>query len=192
MGGVVAYEMAKQLREQGEQVALLALFDSVAPHQNGKNGKGVDDRQLLLMFARDMGVEPGASPHGLEELRKLRTEEQLSYLLDEAKRQGIIASNTNLEQLRRSFEVFRNNVLAVRKYRPRPLPERLILLKAGEELAENGRRSAEAWGRLARGGVAVSMVEGNHYTMMRAPHVRGLAEQLRACLDGRTAKEGGA
>jgi len=189
---VVAYEMAEQLRGQGERVELLALFDSAAPHANGKNGKGFDERRLLPMFARDMGVDTDALAGDVERLSGLTTEEQLAYLLEQAKREGIVASNTSLEQLTRSFAVFKNNVSAVLGYRPRPSAGGLTLLKAEGGRAGNGKDAAGGWGRLAREGVAVRTVGGDHYTMMREPHVRGLAEQLRACLDGLNAKEGGA
>lgn len=35
------------------------------------------------------------------------------------------------------------------------------------------------WGRLARGGVDVRIVSGTHETLLREPHVRVLADELK-------------
>ncbi|MEJ1934085.1 amino acid adenylation domain-containing protein, partial [Nostoc sp. NIES-2111] len=53
MGGVVAFEIAHRLHSQGEQVALLALFDSKAPTINRvlDNYQEIDDAQLLTELA---------------------------------------------------------------------------------------------------------------------------------------------
>ena len=54
----------------------------------------------------------------------------------------------------------------------------------------------KGWSRLAAGGVEVRPVPGNLFTMLQQPHVRGLAKQLRACLEspelrnGRSARPG--
>jgi thioesterase domain-containing protein len=39
------------------------------------------------------------------------------------------------------------------------------------------------WSRLARGGVEVHHVAGDHENMLVEPHVRVLARELRACID---------
>jgi thioesterase domain-containing protein len=39
------------------------------------------------------------------------------------------------------------------------------------------------WGRLAAGGVEIEVVPGNHYTMLRKPHVEAVGECLTTCLD---------
>ena len=38
------------------------------------------------------------------------------------------------------------------------------------------------WGKLATGGIEVQPVPGNHYTILREPHVQVLAERLRTAL----------
>jgi thioesterase domain-containing protein/acyl carrier protein len=183
MGGLVAFEMARQLQERGEKVDLLALLDSVAPHSNGKNGGKIDEQQLMLRFAQDIGLELNDLTHTFEHAFRLKPDEQLSYLLEEAKRDEILAPNFTLSQLRHSFEVFRNNVRAMRAYKPRAGVEQVTLLKAVEGRAKQQKQGSNGWGDLAARGATVREVAGNHYTMMREPHIRGLAELLRACID---------
>ncbi|HEV7515840.1 MAG TPA: amino acid adenylation domain-containing protein, partial [Thermoanaerobaculia bacterium] len=58
IGGVLAYEMARQLRESGAEVELLALFDSLAPVRSRGEGteniEEIDDSVLLAGLARDL------------------------------------------------------------------------------------------------------------------------------------------
>jgi hypothetical protein len=55
MGGVVAYEMGRQLHAQGHEVSLLALLDAHLPG-SGKQLEEMDDLRLLETFALDMGI----------------------------------------------------------------------------------------------------------------------------------------
>jgi aspartate racemase len=41
----------------------------------------------------------------------------------------------------------------------------------------------KGWGRLAAEGLDIRLVPGNHLGMLQEPHVRVLAEQLRACMN---------
>jgi thioesterase domain-containing protein len=45
------------------------------------------------------------------------------------------------------------------------------------------------WGRLARGGVEIHHVAGDHENMLVEPHVRVLARELRAAIDEAAAAE---
>ncbi|MCP4659450.1 MAG: non-ribosomal peptide synthetase, partial [bacterium] len=50
MGGVVAFEMARQLAAEGEEIELLALIDSFVPHSDEAD----DEALVLAYFARDL------------------------------------------------------------------------------------------------------------------------------------------
>ncbi|MBK7087057.1 MAG: hypothetical protein IPH53_21375 [Flavobacteriales bacterium] len=39
------------------------------------------------------------------------------------------------------------------------------------------------WGKLAQGDMDVRIVEGDHYSVIKEPHVRALANELRSCID---------
>lgn len=58
----------------------------------------------------------------------------------------------------------------------------MILFKASETLTESGSDPAADWIPLALDGIEVREIPGNHYTMMREPHVKVLAGQLSECL----------
>ncbi|MCP4656043.1 MAG: AMP-binding protein, partial [bacterium] len=61
MGGLVAFEMARQLVEQGREVERLVLIDSRAPAAAPGRIAEIDDVALALVFARDLGGISGES-----------------------------------------------------------------------------------------------------------------------------------
>jgi amino acid adenylation domain-containing protein len=123
LGGVVAYEMAQQLRRAGEEVDFLGLIDSYTP--------------ALL---EKINVDPGADP---------------------------------------GDEVFRNNALALRAYRPQPHAGTLTLLATAQ-----GRQIEPTlgWGALAEGALVLHPLPGDHYTLMQAPQLQRLVELLENLL----------
>ena len=72
---------------------------------------------------------------------------------------------------------------ALREYKPIAYPGRLTLFRAQTLPLFFSHGPDNGWRRLAAGGVEVKVVPGNHLIMLREPHVRVLAEELRVCLD---------
>ena len=179
LGGVVAFEMAQQLRGQGFEVSLLALFDSYVP---ATPGPAIDDDALLVQFSSDIS--------GLYELEESLTdlqartiEERLTSLLQEVVRKGCAPPDLNLKQLTRLFEVFRTNVRALLSYKPQSYPGRITFFRASEQIADISADPAKDWRNIAAEGVEVHVVPGDHYTMLREPAVQIMAEWLKVCIE---------
>ncbi|HEY4592851.1 MAG TPA: AMP-binding protein, partial [Thermoanaerobaculia bacterium] len=89
MGGVVAFEMARQLVETGEEVALLALIDAFPRGINPATGGGeeeADDLEIAALFVRDLDRLFGVPlPLPLEELSGIAPEEALRRVLAEVR-----------------------------------------------------------------------------------------------------------
>jgi thioesterase domain-containing protein len=181
MGGVVAFEMAQQLRRQGQEIVLLALIDASAP-KGGRRRAKQDDVALLLTFAQDLGLS-------LEDLLlppkhhpSLELNEPLAYILERAKMANKIPSETEFTQIQYLFNIFQVNNQALQDYVPRPYRGQITLFKAGEIRPEDDRRPTLGWDALTTEGVEVHECPGTHFTMIREPHVQILAEQLRTSL----------
>ncbi|HEY0727372.1 MAG TPA: amino acid adenylation domain-containing protein, partial [Pyrinomonadaceae bacterium] len=171
LGGVVAFEMAQQLRAEGHEVSLLALFDS----HLGRSTE-VDDDALLLQFTSDISGLYDLEPE--TDLQSGTIEERLASLLDEVVRKGCAPPDLNLKQLMRLFEVFRTNVRALLSYKPQFYPGRITLFRASEQIAD----LATDWLTISEG-VEVHVVPGDHYTLLREPAVQVMAERLKACIE---------
>ncbi|HYP02761.1 MAG TPA: thioesterase domain-containing protein [Pyrinomonadaceae bacterium] len=182
MGGVIAYEMAQQLEAQGQQVSLLALMDA-KPMQPVEDDAPFDEITLLTNFARDLGLSVDSLKLSADELAGLNSEELLSYVLQRAIVEGIVPQDVQLAQARRLFEVFKINVQAMQSYRPQPSAFALTLLSAAEREDSEAPDETMGWGALTSGEVEIHRVPGSHFTIVREPHVRSLAEQLADCIN---------
>ena len=176
MGGVIAFEMARQLREAGEELGTLCLLDSTLEGFELPLSDE-DEAALLGAFAVDLGlavrdVPPGAS---------------LPEVLQAARERGLLPPEAPLATFERLYTVFRTNLAALHRYRPvRPYEGPLHLIAA----ADGGHRQASAedwgWAGWARGGVRVTLLPGNHYTLLTEPNVRAVREHVRHLLESRS------
>jgi thioesterase domain-containing protein len=184
MGGVLAFDMAAQLRSQGESVALLALIDSWAP--SAELNTSFDDAAVLTEFFLDLcgvqGRSLSASREALAaELRQLESHRQLEYLFDRARRQKALPADADASQLSGLLETFKANVQALRRYSPQSFDGRIALFRASDEQMASPD-SSHGWASLARR-VEVRPVPGDHYSMLAQPHVSTLAEEIGRYID---------
>jgi amino acid adenylation domain-containing protein len=173
MGGLVAFEMARRRAAAGHPVDLLVMFDTVAP---GHQGETPSEADLLLSFAADLAdrLGLGLSAELVGAVRSLDTEAGLARLLDEARRHGV---PLDLDGARHLFRLFSTNEAAMRTYAGGPHEGRVALFRP-EGAAHD---AAAGWPALAPN-LEIVPVPGDHYSLLRPPHVEVLAERLRSRL----------
>ena len=115
IGGLIALEMARQLQAQGEEVRLLALFDTKAPNAE-EESEVIDDASLLASFALHLGLSPEQLQDAADALSQAQTEDYLSFLLDHTKAASIIPHDMSLARFNQQFRVFKANIHAARSY----------------------------------------------------------------------------
>jgi amino acid adenylation domain-containing protein len=179
-GGLAAYEMAQQLGARGEEVSLLAMFDTYAPAALSEDLKDFDEVQRLMsLFGDDIDLSE-------DHLRSLGADERLDYILVKAKEVDLLPPDFAIAEARRLIAVFSINTMAVHAYEPKPYRGTVTLFFAKEKTqaiaAVTNDEPTHGWGSLAAG-VAVLDADGNHHTMMRKPHVPGIGARLRGLVD---------
>jgi len=152
------------------------LIDSYA--LTGDQEPEPDDVTLLGDLALDLGLPLNQIAFERDRFEQLEPDERLAYVLEEAKRAGVVPPDIELIQVRHLFQVFKSNVQAMRRYVPYAYPGPIALFKASEQFDEQVFAEDLGWGALAAGGVAMYAVPGNHYTVIREPNVEALAGQL--------------
>jgi aspartate racemase len=177
MGGVVAFEMAQQLHAQGQRVALLALLDGRIPTPDETFPE--EDSEAILLAERYFGISFG--PMG--SLAELAKDEQLAFILEQAKSAGLVPAELDVSQARRFVNLLRSDLRATQNYGLHLYPGRITFFKASETLAGTSPDPTLGWSEWASGGVEVHVVPGNHANLMYEPHVEVLAEELTACLN---------
>jgi amino acid adenylation domain-containing protein len=180
LGGVVAFEIARQLEQQQQAIELLLLIDSGLP---GPDAPSPDDALLLAGFAHDLSALFGqALTLTPDELRQHAPDQQLDYVLAQLRQHQVVPPEIDTEQLRRAARLFMANTCALQRYRPDSIAAGLLLLQAQESLRDEQRDPAQTWAQLARGGVTTHTLAGDHYSILQAPYVEAVARQLRKCL----------
>jgi thioesterase domain-containing protein len=171
-GGVVAFEMAQQLRSQGQPVALLAVLDAVGPGR----------LRSLPARVRRLGQR-------INTLARLTPRERCLAVWEKAADVGtrIAARVARLFGTERPMDRAMRNVeeahiQAARAYLPRSYSGQVRLFLTGKRSPPYGGPVAR-WSEVAIGGLTVCEVPGDHGEIVEEPRVRFLAEQLRACLD---------
>jgi len=156
-GGWIAYEMAQQLQAQGEEVGLIALFDTYPFRLKPVTSS-------LLSFFR------------------IPTQQQLMYVLPKTIRKGIRRRIVWVGLPRAIKNVLRACYEAERQYQLRPYSGQVTLFRATEALTPENDPHAR-WRELAKGGVEIQEIEGHHADIIVEPQVRITAQKLRACLE---------
>jgi amino acid adenylation domain-containing protein len=177
MGGVVAFEMAQQLHAQGQRVALLALFDGRIPTPDETFPE--EDAEAILLVERYFGISFGP----IESLAELPKDQQLAFMLEQAKSAGLVPAELDVSQARRFVELLRSDLRATQNYALHLYPGRITFFKASETLEGASADQTLGWNDWAGDGVEVHVVPGNHANLMYEPNVEVLAEKLTACLN---------
>ncbi len=211
MGALVAFEMARRLRQAGRPVAALVLLDPPpAARPSGAAAPAeLEPAQasiaLLASFARDLaalgGLEaPGVAadlerPEQLAETLRAATDadDAVRRLCAWARRTGALPSYVGDGLVRELSQVFLANLAAARAYRPAVYDGACdLLLAAGTADASSagsasGGTGAAAdlsrgWARYATGGVRITAVPGGHYGLLRQPDAACWAAALAQAL----------
>jgi thioesterase domain-containing protein/aryl carrier-like protein len=195
-GAWVAFEMAQQLRKQGEEVAFLAVLDAPAPRSHLMQlGEDVDDDAFWIAKLGAAMGESASINLGIDraQLSEMDPEARLLHFGECMQRAGLLPPGAGLAQVRGLLRVFVANSKA--RYAPqdvRTVP--ITLFRAGEfhreydysSVEDPGLSSAHStlgWRDLAQNEIPVHVVGGNHITMMSEPHVSDLAERVAAYLN---------
>jgi thioesterase domain-containing protein len=188
MGGVVAFELARQLEAQGETTEILAMIDASAP--GGLVGEAeFSNAEWMVLFATALEqIYAIEIPEGVDlpavDLATLDMEGALAIALDLGRRVGLLSASLEPAELRRLFERFRVNRSALRTYDgPYTYGGGIQLFRA----ADGPRRHEEedptlGWGRLLPGRVEILDVPGDHRTIVKRG-AEAMAERLRELLE---------
>jgi surfactin family lipopeptide synthetase C len=174
MGVVIAYEMARQIEQQGQTVSLLALLDQ-GPRL--PLDKPIDDADYLVKtFGQNI-------PLSIQKLRQMTADEQIAYVWAKARKAKWLYPDVTLDQFRHFVMLLRTHTEAWRNYEIGPYAGQVTLFRAAEPSDHTPREPDFGWGAYALGGVTIIDVPGDHLSMMHEPHSAVLAGEIQKCLD---------
>jgi len=158
IGGVVAYEAARQLQAKGEGVAFLALMDTVFP--NPARRRTLKLRKLRQRAHRELGYLRFAAArvgHHCAHMLKLRPGRWAAYVREKARMaQAHSRSTSEVRAIKRARTRHQESVL---EYRAQPFVGKLTIL-ISDEASERG--IGEHWRGYATGDIDLHRVPGRH------------------------------
>jgi amino acid adenylation domain-containing protein len=184
--GVLAYEMAQQLQQQGHRVGLLVLFDAENPaHLRSLRAveKTVARFYFLAQWLESQGKKLWQSEMG-EVSKHIRRGFAFRLAVARGWMWSIayqIHLSTDLRVESGIQSVEHVSAFVTKKYQPKPYTGRVALFSRSDRPAGRYRDPKFGWGEIA-GGLEVHEVPGNHMDMFLEPNVQTLATKLRACL----------
>jgi amino acid adenylation domain-containing protein len=180
-GGKVAFEMAQQLKAEGQEVALLAMLDAYAPGYP----------QRLPWVRRQIGQRVA---YHVGNLRRRGPHEWLNYCLEKGK---IVKARTEKRLMKFASKLYlgfgRPLPTALQEvqdiprprhnpYTPSVYPGEIVLFRPSQQPQSYYHLPDMGWGGLAAGGLEIYEVPGRFGAIIKEPHVRVMAEHLRRCL----------
>jgi thioesterase domain-containing protein/acyl carrier protein len=176
MGGLVAWEMAQQLMKEGETISLLALIDTAPPPKYREAEDRADEISMLARFAMDMSRLVGRDPGPLvEQFLQAAEQDQWKMVQETLTSYGVLAPKTAHAEMTALLNVFTRNALAMNNYSLHPSDQSVVYLRA----SETPERFSKVWTKWSGGGIQFHSVPGDHFTMLRRPGVRIIAETLQ-------------
>ena len=182
--GSLTVEIARQLREAGHRVGLVALFDAERPGFAPPQGVRMRSSRFWKKFA-----------FHLTRLQRMTWRQRTNYIAEAIERNWEWAvdswyatTHRTLAWLQRHFGVsisktaFHHtyaNMSALGEASVRPYPGKLNLYRAMDVPDLPEIDSTLGWGMIAQGGVAVDFVPGDHVSMFKKPHITSLAHRLQ-------------
>jgi amino acid adenylation domain-containing protein len=173
-GGIVAFDIARQLTEQGEKIAFLGLIDIRCPVI----------AELDTPFREWIDIQ-------LDRMRKLTIKEQFNYLIEklfypksQAYRDEIVATLSDLDIFTPELvKVLDCNVQAAKEYQPQFFAGRATLFWSEYQDWYIKKHPTLGWGDLVTDGLDIQRIPGDHITLMKEPHVQVLAEKLKLSIE---------
>jgi amino acid adenylation domain-containing protein len=188
-GGVVAFEITRQLETQGEEVALLAIFEGYAPIR--QDASIYLKPRYMLNFFKNI-------PYWLHDFRKLSHSQKTGRVVNALRyiAKYFFARNQKLAwisledflddieqvpQKRRSLmEIHLNAML---QYHAQPIQSSLTLYRVRGQSLFRSFDPSMGWSRLTKSRVQIRMIDGAHFNIVAKPQVASLARQLKASIE---------
>ncbi|EOX1576556.1 amino acid adenylation domain-containing protein [Vibrio cholerae] len=184
-GGVVAFEMARQLMEQSEEVSHCILIDSYKPSQN-PNQRLTEASIRQYFYADCIGRFPALKEHVIS---NFESETQFCAELAKAFLEtgaGLLDSASFADLL----AIYQQNLRAMLDYQPpylETLPVTLYSAQNHSQLdfmryqhPEMAKRRCHGWSDCCH--PIIHRMQGDHYTLLQQPHVKTLAHEISTLL----------
>ncbi len=179
IGGMLAIEVARRLRESGDTVGALVLMDTRAPMPLATHGR-VAGKQLLRRKREQFGYYRWRWTHHRDRMREMTWVERIRYGIDR------LAAVTKPKPADVPGQMYDDNrrtyMRALQQHRPTAYRDPVQFIVSRGLASKN---VVEQWSHLLTGRVDVLEAPGSHHEYIRT-YAEATAKILDACLEPRT------
>jgi amino acid adenylation domain-containing protein len=182
-GGYVALEMARQLKEMGKEVKMLAMFDTNAQESDiNRSVMSFLQRKILRQFPKFLWFTRSLIQQPLPTLRyqKGYVERQVDRLMKKLGMRQEPQPEVGFDLLNHIIE---KHELAFENYTMKPYDGIVDLFKAKVRMYFVDDNKFLGWKKYAQQGVRVHPVPGDHEQMLLPPNDEAFARALQKALD---------
>ncbi|NML68960.1 amino acid adenylation domain-containing protein [Chryseobacterium sp. RP-3-3] len=166
-GGIISFEMARQLEQMGDRVEDLFLIDSYF-HSSGYQLENVHETEVFEKFLKDLSFQKGG---------RLIQSSTMQQMLDEAVETKLFPAEITMETIRKLLEMFRNNCVAYSNYKAlSPVNSNTHILVATDRSFIGSERDAKAWENWLTGKYTYHELTGDHFTIFEGESLKKLVE----------------
>jgi syringomycin synthetase protein SyrE len=177
-GGIIAVEMARQFVRAGEKVAFLGLIDTDV--SNRADEVDLVPQLIAIAAANDLNL----TDEDVAALRALAPEDQLPRFADIVGRQQAPRDSS---PARNAINVNQAITRGLKKYassNPLRYAGHVVLFSCVELIPGEVRPDPYlGWQDMVEGEVLLRFVPGNHFSVVRMPHVAALAAKISESID---------
>jgi oxalate---CoA ligase len=178
--GVLAFEMAQQLKAAGEDIALLALFDTPNPTRLGM-------QPLRRSLAFQVRMWQWRVRFQVASIRRLGRKEAATYVMERIVAGGHLIRNVLRGASAHASIPGSQHPSGIRpriaNYKPQPYSGPVTVFCTGGSNPGAAAYSSGGWEEFARGSLSRVPVPGDHLTMFLEPNVDVLARELQRSME---------
>ena len=183
LGGIIALEMAKQLRQMGKTVTMLGMLDTNLRQHDGNSKPAILLNKLRRQFSKAFFIFRSLFIHPVRTIRY-----QLQVL--KRKLQQLFGAKNQLrpELPDEDIPEYMEQIIAglekgMRNYKVKPYDGKIFLFKAKERIYYVDDPKYLGWKKYARKGVVLKKVPGDHKVLLHPPNVIEFAHIMQQVLN---------
>jgi fatty-acyl-CoA synthase len=182
-GGIIAYEMARQLVQIDQSVPLVAVMEGYISLPSAQENRLQREWRFALSFVRNLPFWLRDYLQLSNTQRQLRNRRLVRVAGKRLLRLAGIKANLEMNDVldgtaslpTRHQQTLISQLAAMRRYTPLPYSGHVTLFRTAGRLL-HAPSDDHGWGQLAA--VKIHLIDGSHGTILKPPHVTSLAAQL--------------
>ncbi len=181
MGGVIAVSVAKELEKQGQKVALVGVVDSYLISENGATFERDPFMELALLFGGTF-VDAFTSLDAIEqqklrnELRDLSSRQRLQKIMIWGQERNLLSTEISIALLEKQLILTEIHERLIKVHHSPKIKAPIYSWCALDKL--EAELSSTDWSQYTTGASYEKILDGNHFSIVRPPHIKTLAREL--------------